>query len=196
MSRTDSWWRRKAGHHVGFQLGQVDDHIAVQHRLQQGELLYHLALCRHLPAFAVGVKSSTLLPAHVGQAAYFIDAPQDARVVDSAGRIRHRDGSSTPAANRPDHRPHHRRVGGHRPFRRVLGQQVGLKQHPLASKRLGCGQLAEQPLHRRVHRLLVIICRCGKIHVFIHSRPLPAAAAKRIRSDPAPASGGSRNRHN
>ena len=185
---------RKAGHHVGLELGQVDEHIAVQHRLNQGKGPDQFSAGCGFPASAVGVEGRALLPAHIGQAAHLIDAAQDGRVVDPAGGIRHHDGGSAPAAHRPNHRPHQGRVGGHRLFRRVLGQQIGLQQHLLARQRFGGGQLAEQPLHRGIHRLLVIACRRDKIYVVIHSRPRPAAAAERPRSGPAPASDGSRNR--
>ena len=173
--------RRKAGHHVGLALGQVDDNVRRQHRLQQGEA----ALCAlgfgGLAAGGAGVKLHALLSADGGDAAGLPGGFHKAGGVGPAGGIGHGDvgRGHAPALCGADDRLHHRRVGGHRLFGGGTGEEVGFQQHLFArGQQDGSGQLPKEPFHRVVHRALGIAWRGGKEHPFIHGRPVPPRSAR------------------
>ena len=152
-----------AGHHMGFELGQVNDHIGLQHRFNEGELLgSHAVFHGALAPLAAGVQLQPFFRTNFCKAAYIVSGLHHGRVVYAAGRIRQNDAGRAAALYCPRHRPHNGGVGGHGVLRRVLGQKVRLEQHRFAgADPPGSGQGREQIFHQRIQSGLILIVGHG-----------------------------------
>ena len=154
-----------ARHHMGFQLGQVNDKIRLQHRLDQAEFLHQFPVGFPNLPLAAGVALDALGPARLFHAAGVVGRFHQRGIVHPAHGIRQHDlakGHPAPV-NRADHRRDHRRVRGHRVFGGMLGQQVGLEQHMAASPQPpGCRQGRKNSLYGAVDLRLIIAI--GSLH--------------------------------